>query len=68
MEAWDEHGGEDGVRIHPNSIRKIERAATDLFGNVNDGIREAAQMSSSRKLSAETVRERCNFGLKQIFG
>jgi len=55
-------------RIHPNSVRKIERAATDLFGEVNDGIREAAQMAGSRKLSPEAVRERCNFGLKQIFG
>jgi len=35
---------------------------------VNDGIREAAQMAGSRKLSPEAVRERCNFGLKLIFG
>ena len=55
-------------RIHPSSVRKIERAATHLFGNVNDGIREAAQVAGSRKLSPEAVRERCNFGLKQIFG
>jgi Nucleotidyltransferase len=55
-------------RIHPKSVRKIERAATDLFGHMNDEIREAAQMAGSRKISAEAVRERCNFGLKQIFG
>jgi Nucleotidyltransferase len=55
-------------RIHPKSVRKIERAATDLFGEVDDEIREAAQMAGFRKLSAEAVRERCNFGLKRIFG
>lgn len=55
-------------RIHPKSVRKIERAATEIFGEVDDEIREAAQMAGFRKLSAEAVRERCNFGLKRIFG
>lgn len=54
-------------RIHPNAVRKIQRAATDLFGVLNDAIREAAQMTGARKLSPEAVRERCNFGLGQIF-
>jgi len=54
-------------RIHPNAARKVQRAATHLFGEVNDAIREAAQMTGSRKLSAEAVRERCNFGLAEIF-
>jgi hypothetical protein len=55
-------------RIHPNGLRKIERAATALFGKVTDAIREAARIADSRKLAAEAVRERCNFGLKRIFG
>jgi hypothetical protein len=54
-------------RIHPKSVRKIQRAATDLFGELNDTIRDAAQMTGARKLSAEAVRERCNFGLTRIF-
>jgi hypothetical protein len=54
-------------RIHPNGVRKIQRAATDLFGELNDPIRDAAQMTGARKLSPEAVRERCNFGLAQIF-
>jgi hypothetical protein len=49
-------------------LANIERAATELFGEVSDGIREAARMAGARNPSAETVRERCNFGLKQIFG
>ncbi len=55
------------ARIHANAARKVQRAATHLFGEVNDAIREAAQMTGSRKLSAEAVRERCNFGLARIF-
>jgi hypothetical protein len=47
-------------RIHQKSVRKTERAATELFGQMNDEIREAAQMAGSRKISAEAVRELCN--------
>jgi hypothetical protein len=54
-------------KIHPNAVRKIQRAAPDLFGGINDAIRDAARMTEARKLSAEGVRERCNFGLARIF-
>jgi hypothetical protein len=54
-------------KIHPNAARKIQRAATDLFGQLNDAIRDAARMTGPRKLSPEAVRERCNFGHAQIF-
>lgn len=54
-------------RIHPNAARKIQRAAMDLFGQLNDPIRDAARMTGARRLSAEGVRERCNFGLARIF-
>jgi hypothetical protein len=53
--------------IHAKSIRKIQRSPTDLFGELNDAIREAAQMTGPRRLSPEAVRERCNFGLAEIF-
>ena len=55
-------------RVHPKSIRNIERAAADLFGEVSDEIREAARIDAARNLTPETVRERCNFGLRRIFG
>jgi hypothetical protein len=55
------------TRIHANAARKVQRAATSLFGELNDAIRDAAQMTGSRKLSAEAVRERCHFGLARIF-
>ena len=54
-------------RIHSNAVRKIQRAATDLFRELNDPIRDAAQMTGARKLSPEGVRERCNLGLARIF-
>jgi hypothetical protein len=54
-------------RVPPKSVRKIERAAADLFGDVSDEIREAAWIDGARALSPEVVRERCNFGLRQIF-
>ncbi len=54
-------------RIHPRSVRKIERAAVDYFGHLNDSIRDAVQAAGARKLSAEAVRERCHFGLARIF-
>ncbi len=53
--------------IHPNPVRKIQRAPTDLFGELNDAIRGAARMAAGRELSPEAIRERCNFGLAQIF-
>jgi hypothetical protein len=55
------------ARIHANATRKVQRAATNLFGELNDPIREAAQMTGARKLSPEAIRERCNFGLARIF-
>ena len=55
-------------RIHPKNSRKIERAAEELFGEVSDEIREAARIDAARNLSPEAVRERCNFGLRQILG
>ncbi len=54
-------------RVHAKSVRKIERAAADLFGEVTDEIREAARIDATRNLSPEAVRERCSFGLRQIF-
>lgn len=54
-------------RVHAKSVRKIERGASDLFGDVSDEIREAARTDSARNLSPGTLRERCNFGLRQMF-
>ncbi len=55
-------------QLHANSVRKIERGAANIFGEVNDAIREAAQMAARRQLSPEAIRESCHMGLKRVFG
>lgn len=54
-------------KIHSDAVKNIQRAPADLFGEINDTIRDAARMTEARRLSAEAVRERCSFGLARIF-
>jgi hypothetical protein len=54
-------------RVPPATVKKILRAAKELFAQMSDAIRDAAQIVRERRLSAEAVRERCRFGLAQIF-
>lgn len=54
-------------RIHRNSVREIENGANTIFREVNDTIREAAQIAADRRLSAEAIRESCHMGLGLIF-
>ena len=53
--------------LNSRSIRSIERAHDDLFGQVNDITRDSTQMAIGRTLSAEFLREVCNVGLSQLF-
>jgi hypothetical protein len=55
-------------RLHENSNKVVERAPENLFGEMNDTVREAARMANSRGLSPEAILETCNVGLKGIFG
>ncbi len=55
-------------RVHAKGARKIQHGATDLLGEVNDAIRDGAEMMGARSCSPEAVREHCNFGLARIFG
>jgi Nucleotidyltransferase len=76
IELFSEHLGElSGIyeadvrpRLHANRIAELTKAGGELFGTVNDTIREAALMASGRKVSAETLAETCRAGLKEIFG
>jgi len=58
---------EIGPKLHEKRAREVTSAADALFGDVNDTIREAAQMALGRKLSPETLTETCRAGLKAIF-
>jgi hypothetical protein len=53
--------------LHANRAAELKEAADELFGKVNDAIREAALMATGRKLSAEALAETCRAGLKEIF-
>jgi hypothetical protein len=76
IESFSEHLGElSGInetdirpRLHANRIAELTEAGGELFGKVNDTIREAALIASGRKVSAETLAETCRAGLKEIFG
>jgi hypothetical protein len=43
-------------------------AADELFGKVDDTIREAVIMATGRKLSPEAMMETSRAGLKEVFG
>ncbi len=53
--------------LHAKTARLIERAAEEHFREVNDTIREAARIASSRSLTPEMMRELCELGWQQIF-
>ena len=53
--------------LHQKIVRKIEHRAARTFQEVNDAIREAAQMATIRQISPESIRELCHFGLKRVF-
>ncbi len=53
--------------LHAKEARLIERAAEKHFRDIDDTIREAARISTGRKLTPEMVRELCAYGWGQIF-
>lgn len=54
-------------KLNPRRIAEIERAATVLFGDVTDTVREAALMAGARKLNPERLAETSGAGLTEIF-
>lgn len=75
IEVFSEHLGElqeifakDLVpTLHVRRIAELTGTAEGLFGKVDDTIREAALMSTGRKLSPERLAETARAGLKEIF-
>lgn len=53
--------------LHRKAVRKVECAAEEYFGEVDDIILEATRMATGRNLTPEMVRELCTFGWQQIF-
>jgi hypothetical protein len=54
-------------RLHVRSVRLIEQAGHTFFGGLSDAIREAAHIAQGRTLSAQRIREVCNFGFRELF-
>ena len=49
------------------TLHKVFGAADSLFGTLSDDIRRAADIAKERRLSAETIRGACRFGLDRVF-
>jgi hypothetical protein len=46
----------------------LSKAAENLFGELSDDIRRAAEISPERALSPEEIREACHYGFDRVFG
>lgn len=53
-------------RLHERTAHRIETGVNTLFGELNDSVREAARIATDRRLTPETIREVCHFGLTQV--
>ena len=55
-------------RLHERAARTVERAASKLFGEMSESVREAGRMLTIRRITPEAIRQTCQFGLEQVFG
>jgi hypothetical protein len=53
--------------LHARRVAELEGAASRLFGEVDDMIREGALMAVGRKLSPERLAKTAQVGLKGAF-
>jgi hypothetical protein len=52
--------------LHHRAAKEVETASDWLFGKKTDVIRKAAGIAAGRRLTPETVRESCRYGLQQM--
>jgi hypothetical protein len=45
----------------------LSKAAGNLFGELSDDVRRAAEISAERALSPEEIRGACHYGFIQVF-
>jgi hypothetical protein len=62
----DEWIGRVRPGLHSKAARIVETADAWLFGQVKDVIRASASIAADRRLTPESVRESCQYGLQQI--
>ena len=46
----------------------VSRASREMFGEISDDIRRAAEISAERALGPEEVRQACYYGFIEVFG
>jgi hypothetical protein len=56
------------LQLQRRGVRLISNASENVFGELSDDIRRAAEISAQRGLSPEAIREVCSYGLIEIFG
>ena len=54
--------------LQPRHVNMISRASRQIFGQVSDDIRRAAEISAERALDPEEVRQVCYYGFIEVFG
>jgi Nucleotidyltransferase len=54
--------------LRPRSANVVSKASEDLFGELSDDMRRAAEISAERALSPEAIREACHYGFIEVFG
>jgi hypothetical protein len=64
QELW---GTTVAPKLQPSNKRKVLAAPKDLFREVNDDIRRAAEISVERALSPEGIRTACHYGFARVF-
>jgi len=54
--------------LPPRTAGAVSRSSRELCGEITDDIRRASEIGADRRLTPETVRLVCAYGLDQVFG
>jgi hypothetical protein len=54
-------------KLHARSATKVSRAPKVLFGELNDDVRRAAEISPERALPPEAITAACRYGFTEVF-
>ena len=52
--------------VHANQVRVVAKASGVLFGQLTDDVRRASRISGQR-VSAEAIRQACQYGFREVF-
>lgn len=55
------------AHLQPRQVTLVSRASREMFAQVSDDIRRAAEISAERALDPEEVRQACHYGFTEVF-